>query len=174
MECDYRNDSERKSMIARTQHSVTSASSRSPAIVILSIDMCGNPRGLISIIEQPLKCDDHHFPLPAQKNCSNSWHRKTSAQHSSDIELQRLPFSIQFSVHNPAASAHSWPLFCSTSPEEAWRFQHVIFEEPSASQPNKLAYQEMEPICICLLLLSAEPLTSGRVRCHAIAPCNFQ
>ena len=63
MECDWRNGSEEKPMIAQTQYSITSARSRSLAIVIFSIDSYRNPRGPTSMIQPTLNSSDYHFQI---------------------------------------------------------------------------------------------------------------
>ena len=104
------------------------------------------------MIQQTLNSSDYHFQIPI-----------FSAQSSGR-------WAIAFRLR--ALFGH-W--FRSTSQKRHIHLTHN-FEKYSAPQPAKLSIP-LKSRCLfvfCLLLLTAEPLTSGRVRCHAIAPCHCQ
>ena len=91
MECDCRNDNEGNSMIAKTQYSVTSSNSRSPVIVIVSIDIYRNPRGPTSMIQPTLNSSDYHVQIPIFRAQFNR-------------TLSEIPFRLRHCFPSPALS----------------------------------------------------------------------
>ena len=93
IECNWRYGIERKSMIARTQHSVTSASSLSPAIVISSIDIWSShcPSTFpTSMIQPTLNSSDYHFQqFHIASTGRFSQHCIENRHRSSELQVQQ-------------------------------------------------------------------------------------
>ena len=132
-------------MIAKTQCPVTSASSRSPAIVILSIDNYRNPRGLISMIQQTLNSSDYHFQISifsVQFQHGRNTFQKHSSDHGSnpflfsDPRIGECNYSCSWPRHGVRATLNLWPV-----------------EVEATAKPTDMDHTE----AYCVALLFAEP-----------------
>ena len=140
MDCDWRSGSEGKPMISQPQYSVTSASSRSPAIVIWSIDIDCNPRGPTSMIQPTLNSSDYHFQM-FPINCSVHSSTRHWTKYISD---SAIAFILQRSLR---------PLNCVTHPEEARTSNASFWLSLRRLQPASLhkpaSPQKPSVVCVC-------------------------
>ena len=129
------------------------------------------PSTFIVILEARLQWSSRHwtpaitifrFPIDFSVRSSNSHWAK---YHSDSAILFSLPRFLR-------------PLNNRTSTEEARTLRHVNLmrlQEPSASTARHcIPWRTRSLFVSSLLLLFAGNSTSGRVRCHAIAPCHCQ